>query len=326
MSDKIKKDLDSDIGDSEFAEMLSEKSLADAAKALEEGKQTHIGVDMDTSKGQDEEAEEINKKIDEKEGDNDEDEDEDEDETEDEDNEEDEEESEDEDEESEEKDGKDDVLSNLVAKVKKTDKGLVFPKDMSDAEKLAATAEIRRRDTQAQLTKIGQEKKNLEAALKEVKGNIKTSITKEQQKELDKIPLTDRNKYAETYHKFIEENKKAADTFITEKMTLAEKQAVADARNKFVEEFNSGRKIPITKELLESGKVPLESWYAMEKGKISFEEAIRRIAKFVDTKKKTKSGASIPTEPDLTSSSGSGKRPKQAEKETIEQAYARAFS
>ena len=60
------------------------------------------------------------------------------------------------------------------------------------------------------------------------------------------------------------------------------KKLMIKLRDRFVDEFNKDREVHINAELLNSGKVPIDYWNRMEEGKLSFEQAIREIAAYVD--------------------------------------------
>ena len=225
-------------------------------------------------------------------------------------------------------DSDDKHLNDLVKQVKRVDGELKYPEGMSDNDKKLVKVEIRRRDTQAEFTKAKQKAASFEKTLDRIRQSISIPLTKEQQEELEKIDVTDREAYFNKRLEFEKANREQMEKDID--IETNETDVLAQ-RDKFLGEFNAARKaegkVTIDLNLMNSGEVPPKYWKQIQSGEVNFEQGIKQVGEFLDKGKVTSGKESVPNQPDLTSSPGnpSTKSPSQSTLESLESQYSNLY-
>lgn len=206
----------------------------------------------------------------------------------------------------------------------------VFPTgvELTEEMKFAATAEKRRRDTQAEFTKVNKSKLALEAEnnkLREILLKQSIVFTPEQTEELEDLKLEDpekwRQKLNEYESKVIEGRKTTISELSTNVITEAERTFEVSLQGKVLEEFNKLHGIGLTEELL-ADEVPNRITKKLVEGKVSYEEYLEESFTYLKTNKAIKE-ESVMGDPNLNRVSG-GKEPGKFDAEpSLREAYSK---
>lgn len=189
------------------------------------------------------------------------------------------------------------TVSELVKQITTDEAGnYVFPADMqlTDEIKFAATAEKRRRDTQAEFTKVNQAKIALEAEnskLKEVLLKQQIVFTPEQVEELEDLKLEDPEKWRQKlneYEKLVIEGRTTTINEISNTVkTEAEQNYLVSNRQSTLLEFNKLHGINLTEQLL-LDEVPNRITRKLVENKVSYEDYLDECLKYLLTNKAIK--------------------------------------
>ena len=178
-------------------------------------------------------------------------------------------------------------VNRLLKETKVTDDGkFEYPTDTPAWAKVAIANEKKFRDTQGSFTKVAQEKKLLEAELETLKGKLaeNTALTVEQQDELETLKVTDPEAYFDKRTAYEAEASKQFDTELTDVRNKTAEQIELERRERFVDDFNKGRKVPITQELIDN-EVPAKFFKQLQTNEVTFDEFMSNVATYVDTPK-----------------------------------------
>lgn len=222
-------------------------------------------------------------------------------------------------------------VSDIVKQITVDETGnYVFPTgvELTEEMKFAATAEKRRRDTQAEFTKTNKAKLALEAEnnkLREILLKQSIVFTPEQTEELEELKLEDpekwRQKLNEYEAKVIEGRKTTISELSTNVITEAERTFEVSLRGKVLEEFNKLHGIGLTEELL-ADEVPNRITKKLIDGKVSYEEYLEESLTYLKTNKAIKEEP-IMGDPNLNRVSG-GKEPGKFDAEpSLREAYSK---
>lgn len=223
------------------------------------------------------------------------------------------------------------TVSNIVKQITTDEAGnYIFPTDVELTEeiKFAATAEKRRRDTQAEFTKVNKSKLALEAEnalLKETLLKQSIVFSPEEVEELEDLKLEDPEKWRqrlnELEQKTIQERQTKINSVSTEVKTQAEKNFEVSMQGKVLEEFNKFHGIGLTEELL-ADEVPNRITKKLVEGKVSYEEYLEESFTYLKTNKAIKE-ESVMGDPNLNRVSG-GKEPGKFDAEpSLREAYSK---
>ncbi len=217
-------------------------------------------------------------------------------------------------------------VNTVVSEVKKSDDGKwELPEDLDEAVAYAATAELRRRDTQSAYTKSQQEaaalrKENETLAASYEKDVLATLDTADQDRleelkhsdpdkwrvELDKLNATNKSKFAE-------KRKQIKET--------AHKETELERRTRLLEEHNAANpERALSDDVLEND-IPPRLTKSFEKGEITFDEFLDKCNKFLGKPKVIAKADEAPNDPDLSRAGGSDKPSDEAIKSDIKQSY-----
>ena len=223
------------------------------------------------------------------------------------------------------------TVSNIVKQITTDEAGnYIFPTDVELTEeiKFAATAEKRRRDTQAEFTKVNKSKLALEAEnalLKETLLKQSIVFSPEEVEELEDLKLEDPEKWRqrlnELEQKTIQERQTKINSVSTEVKTQAEKNFEVSMQGKVLEEFNKFHGISLTDELL-ADEVPNRITKKLVEGKVSYEEYLEESFTYLKTNKTIKEEP-VMGDPNLNRVSG-GKEPGKFDAEpSLREAYSK---
>lgn len=223
------------------------------------------------------------------------------------------------------------TVSNIVKQITTDEAGnYIFPTDVELTEeiKFAATAEKRRRDTQAEFTKVNKSKLALEAEnalLKETLLKQSIVFSPEEVEELEDLKLEDPEKWRqrlnELEQKTIQERQTKINSVSTEVKTQAEKNFEVSMQGKVLEEFNKLHGIGLTEELL-ADEVPNRITKKLVEGKVSYEEYLEESFTYLKTNKAIKEEP-VMGDPNLNRVSG-GKEPGKFDAEpSLREAYSK---
>ena len=215
------------------------------------------------------------------------------------------------------------IINEAVKEVTVDDNGkYVYPENMDPVLKAAVAATKSYRDNQSGFTKSQQSLKETEAeniALKEQLANATQKpleLSTEDQTELDNLYTTDREAWRAKTNMLEQQSKEASEKAISEATDEARTKAGGEfelaRRYEYLEEFNQGRKIPITVELMDTD-IPPRITKKLADGEITFEGYLDEVAEYIDADKVVSKTADTTTT-DLNKANG-GTSPSDADKE-----------
>lgn len=221
-------------------------------------------------------------------------------------------------------------INDLVKQIKIDDEGnYTFPEDveLTPELKFAATAEKRRRDTQAEFTKTRQALKAIEAEKEKLKEQLQsrltTSLSQEQQEELEELKYSDPEMWREKLNKYESEAKahqrEELEGLTGEARKAAELQFELERRQQVLRDFNEHAQIPITDEVI-ANDVPPRITKKLEDGKITFEDFLSEVSDYLGKTKVVKNEETL-NQPSLGNTSGGVTPSKTAEKADIVKDY-----
>ena len=186
------------------------------------------------------------------------------------------------------------VNSALKSIVTDEDGNFSFPEDteLSPELQFAATAEKRRRDTQASFTKHQQGSKELEAintSLTQQLAELATPVfTKEESEELESLKYDDPDAWKDKLDSLTKSKRAETQTKIDEITgtagTQARTQFESERRAQVLSNFNDSSPIKVTQELIDN-EIPPRITKKLAEGKISFEAFLDEVVEYVNTGK-----------------------------------------
>jgi len=199
----------------------------------------------------------------------------------------------------------------------------IYPDGIDPVLKAAVAATKSYRDNQSGFTKSQQSLKESEAevtALREkLAGHTSKSLelTKEDQQTLDNLRDTDPDAWRQKLNRLESE----AKTTIKEELDSATEEARSKAsgdfelqqRYDYLDQFNEGRDVPITPELLDS-EIPPRITKKLADGDITFVQYLDDVSEYIDKGKVVATTPDTKTT-DLNKANGSSKAGEQAEEE-----------
>ncbi len=220
-------------------------------------------------------------------------------------------------------------VSEIVKQITTDEAGnYLFPEgiQLSDELKFAATAEKRRRDTQAEFTRTQKAKIALEAENAQLKETLlKQTIvfSPEEVEELEDLKIENPEKWRQRLNeleaKALEDRQSKISAISTGAKTQAEQNFEVTTREQVLEEFNKLHGIRLTPELL-ADEVPMRISRKLGEGKISFEDYLEECLTYLTTNKAIKEEP-VMGNPNLNRVSG-GKTPGKNDPEpSLKEAY-----
>ena len=172
---------------------------------------------------------------------------------------------------------------------------VVWPEDIGEAEKFAASQVLRYRDTQSAYTKGQQKLHAVEAEraelLKQVQTQADMTVSPEEQARLDDLRATDPNNWRAEMNTLEAEAKAEANRKVEEALKEAGNKATKEAelkrREQVLADFNAEHSdMPITDELI-ANEVPPRITKKLENGEVSFEDFLDEVYTYVNKGKRT---------------------------------------
>lgn len=221
-------------------------------------------------------------------------------------------------------------VNKAVNEAKVDAKGnLVLPEGISDEVRYAAGLEKRRRDTQADHTRLSQRTKALEAEksalLNRVTGSVELELTAEQAEELEDLKFSDPEAWRKKMNSYEssartkrtseidEELKKVAASTLDQNEIERRKTVLAD----FIE-ANDGFELD---DDVIANDIPPRITKKLADGRITFEEFLQECYDYTKTGKVVKQTEKVPSEGNLSKVSGGNSPDKNAVKEDIVKSY-----
>lgn len=211
-------------------------------------------------------------------------------------------------------------VNKVLKEVTVDDKGkFVYPANLSEHIKYAVAAEKKYRDTQAGFTKSQIELKSTAAeveALREQLAKVsgRLDIPQDKLDELEELKFSDPDEWFKRKLALEQEVKSTVKAKMDEQMSEVRKNASVKAeierRLTVLEDFNIGRAVPITTEMLDND-VPARITKKLEAGHLTFEGYLAEVDAYLSKAKVA--GYDNPTQlTKLTSVSGSGNPPTES--------------
>ena len=208
-------------------------------------------------------------------------------------------------------------VNQVIADTTKGDDGkLVLPEGTDEAVAFAATAEIRRRDTQSAYTKNQQKLKALETENNKLatswESDAVSNLSNSEQARLEELKVQDPDTWRTEITK-IEDDKR---TKFKEK-----RQAISEEANQLtelerrglqLEQFNKENPdLQITDDVIEND-IPPRITRKLEQGEIQFDEYLAEVSTYLAKGKKINPGETPPKEPSFKDSRGGQTPSKEA--------------
>lgn len=190
----------------------------------------------------------------------------------------------------------------------------VYPKDMDPMLKAAVAATKSYRDNQSGFTKSQQTNKELEAERDELRQRLanvtagRLELTAEESAELESLKNTNPEAWRTRLNDIESKSKEALQEELDSATETARKKASGEfeleRRYEYLAEFNVGREVQITPELLDTD-IPPRITKKLAEGTVTFEEYLDEVSEYLETGKVVGS-KKPPVTKDLNKVNGTG--------------------
>lgn len=217
-------------------------------------------------------------------------------------------------------------VNAVVSDVKKSDDGKwELPEDLDEAVAYAATAELRRRDTQSAYTKSQQEaaalRKENETLAASYEQDVTAHISTEDKDRLEELKHSDPDKWRTELDKLNTTNKSKFAEKRKQIKETAHKETELERRTRLLEEHNAANpEHALTDEVLEND-IPPRFTKRLEKGEITFDEFLDECNSFLGKPRAIQKGEKAPDEPNLSTSGGTNTPSAEAIEGDIKESY-----
>jgi len=200
-------------------------------------------------------------------------------------------------------------VNAVVSEVKKNDEGKwQLPEDLDESVAYAATAELRRRDTQSAYTKSQQEaaslRKENETLAASYEQDVAAHLSTEDKDRLEEIKHTDPDKWRAELDKLSAANKSKFAEKRQQIKETASKETELERRTRLLEEHNKANpKFALSDDVLEND-VPPRFTKQLSKGEITFDEFLEKCNGFLSKDKVIAKGEEAQNEPNFSKSGG----------------------
>lgn len=206
------------------------------------------------------------------------------------------------------------IINEAVKEVTVDDNGkYVYPENMDPMLKAAVAATKSYRDNQSGFTKSQQSLKETEAEVTALREQLAEHTSKplelstEDQTELDKLYTTDREAWRAKTNMLEQQSKEAIQAKLDEATETARKKASGEyeleQRYAYLKQFNEGREVQITPELLDTD-IPPRITKKLAEGEITFELYLDEVSEYLETGKVISQPTTVTTT-DLNKANGS---------------------
>jgi hypothetical protein len=199
----------------------------------------------------------------------------------------------------------------------------VYPKDMDPMLKAAVAATKSYRDNQSGFTKSQQSNKELEAERDELRQRLanvtagRLEITQEEKVELEELKKTDPDAWRTRLNDIESKSKESIQAELETATEEARKKASGEfeleRRYEYLAEFNKGREVEITPEVLDND-IPPRITAKLAKGEVTFEDYLDEVSEYLETGKVV-SDTTVTTTTDLNTVGGSSTVPSPSKDE-----------
>ena len=223
-----------------------------------------------------------------------------------------------------------DRVNEAVKTIKKDEKGnYVFPEDASDEFKFSVTAEIRRRDTQAEFTRTNQEARALKAEkaalLQKLHGDVTVALTDEQAEELEELKFSDPEAWRKKMNKLETEARNKRISEIDEELKQVSTGSLEteelERRKQVLTDFVAEHEGFELNDQVLANDIPPRITKKLETGAISFEAFLQECHDYLSKGKVVKQTDEGLGQPNL-SKVGGGSRP---DKNAMNEDYIRSY-
>lgn len=205
-----------------------------------------------------------------------------------------------------------DKVNAVISQVQRSEDGkLTFPEGISEDLQYAATAEIRRRDTQSHMTKVSQRAAALEntvnAMSEELEAAIVSTATVQQQAELAELKASDPDAWRLKLIELEKTAKGTAKTKIDQLRSTGDAQVELERRAASLKEFKEANPGFDLNDDIIANELPPRLVKQLADGKIDFDNFLVQAKKFLDgeiTVAKNEPGNNLP---DLGKAAGGSK-------------------
>jgi hypothetical protein len=198
----------------------------------------------------------------------------------------------------------------------------IYPENIDPVLKAAVAATKSYRDNQSGYTKSQQSLKESEAEVEALREKLAThtskslELTRADRQELDNLKNTDPDAWRVKLNNLEQDSKKAIQDELTEATEEARTKASGEfelaRRYTYLDEFNIGRDVIITPELLDT-EIPPRITKRLADGEVTFEEFIDDVDEYLSKGKKVSQPGNTETT-DLNKANGSSTAPKGDDK------------
>lgn len=204
-------------------------------------------------------------------------------------------------------------VSSVLKTVKRGDNGkLEFPEGTPEEVVYSATAEQRRRDTQAEFTKSRQKQAALEAEktelLKQVSSNIKVELSDEQVEELEELKFSDPDAWRRklnTYEaKAQSERAKEVDERLKEVSAKGTETAELERRKHVLQEFQIANPGLVLNDDIIANDIPPRITKQLQDNEITFEDFLQEAHNYLETGKVVATTEKTLGQPNLSKAGG----------------------
>ena len=208
----------------------------------------------------------------------------------------------------------DKVSATLKGVTRKPDGGWNFPDNTSEEIAYAVTAELRRRDTQAEFTRTRQKQVALEAEKQELLKQLSTTeakleLTDKQKEELEELKFSS----PEDWHKKLKSYENSAQEEYTKKVNeqLKEisangtREAELERRKLVLKEFQNSNPETVIDDDVIANDVPPRITRKLQENAISFEQFLQEVADYIKANKVIVNTEKTLNEPNLSKTGGS---------------------
>lgn len=197
--------------------------------------------------------------------------------------------------------------------VKRGDDGkLEFPEDTPEEVVYAATAEQRRRDTQAEFTKSRQKQAALEAEktelLKQVSSDVKVELSDEQAEELEELKFSDPDAWRRKMNTYETEAQskraKEVDERLKEVSAKGTETAELERRKQVLQEFQAVNPGLVINDDVIANDIPPRITKRLQDNEVTFEEFLQEAHDYLKTGKVVATTEKTLNQPNLSKAGG----------------------
>lgn len=200
-------------------------------------------------------------------------------------------------------------VNEAFKKVKTSENGkLEFPEGTSEEIKFAVISEKRRRDTQAEYTKVKQNaivlEKEKEELLRKLNDNVSLNLTDEQKEELNDKKFSDPDKWRELMNRYENEARAKRNDDINKQLKdISDKTEIENRKNILDKYLSENPGLVINDDVI-NNDIPPRISKELAENKITFEQYIKKVHDYLKTGKVVKTTEETLNQPNLGNTGG----------------------